>query len=73
MHIAITTLPGYTRQEKILLARRLKMATAELMDIAPVSISVSAKDLLIEDWDEFIHELPDEEIIIPETSKSCCY
>ncbi len=67
MHIAITTLPGYTPQEKKLLARRLKEAAANLMGVIPCTVSVSVKDLPIENWDDFIRELPDDEIVIPET------
>lgn len=67
MHIAITTLPGYSLQEKKLLARRLKEEAANLMGIVPCTVSVSVKDLPIENWDDFIQKLPDDEIIIPET------
>lgn len=66
MHIAITTLPGYSPQEKKLLARWLKEATANLMGVVPCTVSVSVKDLPIEKWDDFIRELPDDEIVIPE-------
>ena len=62
MHIAITTL-----QEKKLLAQRLKEAAANLMGVIPCTVSVSVKDLSIENWDDFIKELPDDEIVIPET------
>lgn len=67
MHIAITTLPGYTPQEKKLLAQRLKEVAANLMGVIPCTVSVSVKDLSIENWDDFIKELPDDEIVIPET------
>lgn len=67
MHIAITTLPGYTPQEKKLLAQRLKEAAANLMGVISCTVSVSVKDLSIENWDDFIKELPDDEIVIPET------
>lgn len=67
MHIAITTLPGYSPQEKKLLARRLKEATANLMGVIPCTVSVFVKDLPIENWGDFIRELPDDEIVIPET------
>ncbi|MBW9277337.1 tautomerase family protein [Bacteroides fragilis] len=67
MHIAITTLPGYSPQEKKLLARRLKDAAVNLMGVTPCTVSVSVKDLPIENWDDFIQKLPDDEIIIPET------
>ena len=67
MHIAITTLPGYTPHEKKLLAQRLKEAAANLMGVIPCTVSVSVKDLSIENWDDFIKELPDDEIVIPET------
>ena len=66
MHIAITALPGYTPQEKKLLARRLKEAVASLMGVVPCTVSVSVKDLPIENWDNFIRDLPDDEIVIPE-------
>lgn len=69
MHIAITTLPGYSLQEKQLMARKLKNTVAALLGVATVSVSVSVKDLPIEDWNEFIRKLPDSEIIIPETCK----
>lgn len=67
MHIAITALPGYTPQEKKLLARRLKEVAANLMGVIPCTVSVSVKDLPIENWGDFIKELPDDEIVIPET------
>ena len=69
MHIAIITLPGYTLAEKKLLAKRLK-ETATSIGIASFTISVSVKDLPIEEWDNFfIWGLPDEEIVIPEIDK----
>lgn len=71
MHIAITTLPGYSTREKKLLARKLKSTTALLLDIAPVTVSVSVKDLPMKEWCEFIRTLPDNEIIIPETIVDC--
>lgn len=71
MHIAITTLPGYSLQEKKLLARRLKEEAANLMGVTSCTVSVSIKDLPKEEWNKFIHELPDDEIIIPETYKEC--
>lgn len=72
MHIAITTLPGCSPQEKKLLARRLKEEAANLMGVTSCTVSVSVKDLPIEDWDAFIRELPDDEIVIPETCRWCC-
>lgn len=69
MHIAITTLPGYSLQEKQLLARELKETAAALLGVAAVTVSVSVKDLPIEGWNEFIRELPDDEIIVPEVCK----
>ena len=71
MHIAITTLPGYSLQEKKLLARRLKEEVASLMGVTSCTVSVSIKDLPKEEWDKFLYELPDDEIIIPETYKEC--
>ena len=68
MHIAIITLPGYTLAEKKLLAKRLK-ETATSIGIASFTISVSVKDLPVEEWDNFIWGLPDEEIVIPEIDK----
>lgn len=58
---------GNTPQEKKLLAQRLKEAAANLMGVIPCTVSVSVKDLSIENWDDFIKELPDDEIVIPET------
>lgn len=69
MHITITTLPGYSRQEKKLLARRLKDAVVSFSGVDSYAISVSVKDLPMEKWDEFIKELSDDEIIIPEACK----
>ncbi len=69
MHIAITTLPGYTPEEKQRLARALKEMAASV-GVASFTVSVSVKDLPMEKWTEFIHELPDEKIIIPEADKS---
>ncbi|UYU41798.1 tautomerase family protein [Bacteroides salyersiae] len=68
MHIAITTLPGYSLRDKKLLARRLKDAVASL-GVLPITVSVSIKDLPKEEWDEFIIKLHDDEIIIPEVNK----
>jgi len=47
MHIAITTLPGYTPEEKQRLARALKEMAASV-DIASFTVSVSVKDLPME-------------------------
>lgn len=69
MHIAITSLPGYSLEEKKQLVRELKNTVAALMGVAPVTVSVSVKDLPLEDWNEFLRELPDDEIIIPEVCK----
>lgn len=71
MHITITTLPGYGIREKKLLARKLKEAATMLMKVSPASVSVSVRDLPMEEWDEFIRGLPDDEIVIPETYKEC--
>lgn len=76
MHIAITSLPGYSLEEKKQLARELKNTVAALLGVAPVTVSVSVKDLPLEDWNEFLCELPDDEIIIPEVCKGhpdCCF
>ena len=70
MHIAITTLPGYTPEEKKRLARALKEAAASI-GVASFTVSVSVKDLPMEQWDGFIRALPDEEIVIPETRRKC--
>lgn len=70
MHIAITTLPGYNLQEKKLLAKTIKKAIAT-MGILPVTISVSIRDLPLENWDEFIRKLSDDEIIVPEVCNDC--
>lgn len=56
----------HSAREK-LLAQRLKEAAANLMGVIPCTVSVSVKDLSIENWDDFIKELPDDEIVIPET------
>lgn len=66
MHIAITTLPDYSLQEKKQLARELKNTIAALTGETPICISVSVKDLPIDDWNAFICELSDDELIIPE-------
>lgn len=70
-HISVTILPGCSREEKIRLARRLKEAMSCLLEIAPVTISVSIKDLPMDKWNEFIIALPSDEIIIPEAHKEC--
>ncbi len=57
----------HSAREKKLLAQRLKEAAANLMGVIPCTVSVSVKDLSIENWDDFIKELPDDEIVIPET------
>lgn len=70
MHITVTTLPGYTPEEKKLLAKRLKEAAASV-GVASFTVSVSIKDLPMGQWDAFIRELSDNEIIIPELRKEC--
>ncbi len=40
MHIAIITLPGYSRQEKKLLAQRLKEAAACFTGVVSCTLSV---------------------------------
>ena len=66
MHIAITSLPGYTDEEKRILARSLKEAASNLLGIMPCMVSVSMKDLPYHQWDDFISTLSDGEIVIPE-------
>lgn len=66
MHITVTTLPGYSDEEKRMLARRLKEATADILGITPCTVSVSVKDLPYRQWDDFIRGIPDNEIMIPE-------
>lgn len=66
MHIAITSLPGYTDEEKRMLGRRLKEAASQRLGVQPSMISVSFKDLPYNKWDKFIDNLSDSEIIIPE-------
>lgn len=69
MHIAITTLPGYSLRDKKLLAKTVKEAVAST-GVTSFTVSVSVKDLPMEEWDKFILELPNDEIIIPEQSIS---
>lgn len=66
MHISITSLPGYTDEEKKMLARRLKEVASNLLGIMPCMVSVSVKDLPYHQWDDFISTLSDDEIVIPE-------
>lgn len=66
MHIAITSLPGYTDEEKRMLGRRLKAVASNHLGIMPCMVSVSVKDLPYHKWDDFINSLPDAEIVIPE-------
>lgn len=68
MHITVTTLPGYSSEEKKLLAKKLKEAAASV-GVASFTVSVSIKDLPMDKWDMFIRELPDNEIVIPELRK----
>lgn len=63
----ITSLPGYTDEEKRMLARRLKGAASNLLGIMPFMVSVSMKDLLYHQWDDFISTLSEGEIVIPES------
>lgn len=70
MHIAITSLPGYTDEEKRMLGRRLKEAASNLLGIMPCMVSISVKDLPYHKWDDFITSLPDAEIVIPEGKTS---
>lgn len=65
-HITITLLPGRTPEQKKSLARRLKEVLACELDINPVIVSVSVKDLPIEGWNGFLENLPEDEIFIPE-------
>lgn len=66
-HITITLLPGRTPEQKKSLARRLKEVLACELDINPVIVSVSVKDLPMEGWNGFLTNLPEDEIVIPET------
>lgn len=69
MHIAITSLPGYTDEEKRMLARSLKDEASQRLGMQPSMVSVSFKDLPYDKWDKFIDNLSDSEIIIPECFK----
>lgn len=67
MHITVTSLPGYTDEEKRLLARSLKEAASQRLGLLSSMISVSFKDLPYNKWNDFIDGLSDSEIIIPES------
>lgn len=69
MHITITSLPGYTDEEKRSLARGLKEVAAYRLGLSSSMISVSFKDLPYNKWNDFIDGLPDSEIIIPESCR----
>lgn len=65
-HIAITMLPGRTPEQKKSLARKLREVLSEELNVDNLLVSVSVSDLPIEGWGEFLGQLPQESIIIPE-------
>lgn len=65
-HIAITMLPGRTPEQKKSLARKLREVLCQELEVDNLLVSVSVSDLPFEGWSEFLGDLPEESIIIPE-------
>lgn len=65
-HIAVTMLPGRTPEQKRSLARKLQQVLSRELELENMQVSVSVEDLPFEGWGEFLNDLPQESILIPE-------
>lgn len=68
-HIAVSMLPGRSREVKQELAERLRDTLMETLGVDEKFISVSVEDVELKDWDDSMKRFPKENILINPNKK----
>lgn len=63
-HIAVSMLPGRSREVKQELAERLRDTLRKILGVDEKFISVSIEDVELKDWDDSMKRFPEENIFI---------
>lgn len=63
-HIAVSMLPGRSREVKQELAERLRDALRKMLGVDEKFISVSIEDVELKDWDDAMKCFPEENMFI---------
>lgn len=63
-HIAVSMLPGRSREVKQELAGRLRDTLREMLGVDEKFISVSIEDVELKDWDDAMKRFPEENMFI---------
>lgn len=63
-HIAVTMLPGRSRDIKRDLAEKLRKTIIDVLGVEPKFVSVSIEDVEIENWESSMERIPEEYMII---------
>lgn len=68
-HIAVTMLPGRSREVKQVLAEKLRDALIETLGVDEKFVSVSVEDVEMKDWEHSMEQFPDEIIFVNPNKK----
>lgn len=68
-HIAVSMLPGRSREVKQELAERLRDTLMEAIGVDEKFVSVSVEDVELKDWDDSMKRFPEENILINPNKK----
>lgn len=63
-HIAVSMLPGRSREVKQELAERLRDTLRKILGVDEKLISVSIEDVELKDWDDAMKRFPEENMFI---------
>lgn len=63
-HIAVSMLPGRSREVKQELAERLRDALMETLGVEEKFVSVSVEDVELKDWEDSMKRFSEENILI---------
>ena len=68
-HIAVSMIPGRSRDTKEILAQKLKECLMEVLHVEDKFVSVSVQDIELKDWNEFMQTIPEEAILVKPDEK----
>ena len=63
-HIAVSMLPGRSRELKQALAEKLRDSLMETLGVEKENVSVSIEDVELEDWGRLMEGFPEETIFV---------
>lgn len=63
-HIAVSMLPGRSREVKQELAERLRDALMKTLGVEEKFVSVSVEDVELKDWEDWMKRFPEDNILI---------